>query len=203
VRVNPRAGPLFISPSGAGDTTEIMAPRELVPIIAFLVATLLGGCFAEAPMSEANTIAATDDGACQAIEEPDGTECPAICNGGCVENECQIVCDDANPCSATELACPPDFACDVDCAGTNVCEASVFTCPNDYACSLSCEGESACATAQLECGFSECAIECGADETACAGTIVRCSGAACLAECASDVAPTLDGCDGACSCTEC
>lgn len=179
-----------------------MAPREIVPMIACLVACLLTGCFAEAPASEGNTTAATDDGACPAIEEPDGTVCPAICNGGCVEQECQIVCDAANPCTE-DIACPPDFACDIDCAGANVCEASVFTCPSDFACSLTCEGENACATAQLECGFSECAIECGADETSCLGTIVRCSGAACLAECATDVAPTLDGCDGACSCVEC
>lgn len=171
-------------------------------LVTAAISALLVGCF-----GEAGTIDGTGEtgaGMCPAVEEPeDGPACPATCNGGCVEKECQIVCDAAQPCNMADIVCPPDFACDVDCAGADVCAGAVIACPNDFLCSLTCEGPSACATAELKCGFSECAIECGADETACSGTVVRCSGAACLAECASSVFPSLDGCDASCNCTEC
>lgn len=165
-------------------------------------AALLGSaCFVEPP--SVGVVADSTDAICADVEQPDdGPACPAICNGGCSERECQILCRPDQPCHG-ELACPQELACDVDCEGAGVCEGAVFTCPGDYACSLSCAGPSACGMTELECGFSECAIECGPDDTACTGTHVRCSHGACTAECVPGALPWLDGCEQACECSEC
>lgn len=155
-------------------------------------------CFADPP-------SVGDDGTnCLPVEAPDGGgDCPSICNGGCVENECQIVCSVDRPCNAMTMQCPDSLACDIDCAGDGVCADAHFGCPNDFACSLTCEGPGACTDAELTCGFSECAIECGAPESSCGGTLVRCGAGACLGDCIPGASPTLDRCDEACACERC
>jgi hypothetical protein len=133
---------------------------------------------------------------------PPHPECPAICNGGCAEDECQILCTVDAPCRGP-IQCPEDFACDVDCAGEDVCMGVQIACPNDYSCALTCEGDLACHDTQLTCGFSECALECGAPTTACEGTIVHCGPGACLGECIPGAFPTLSRCEDACTCERC
>jgi hypothetical protein len=158
-----------------------------------LGALLLLGCFGEAPAVDA----------CQPIEDPEPmTDCPAICNDGCAENECQIACRADQPCNGP-IQCPMDFACDVDCSGDGVCTGATIACPSDFTCSLTCEGANACMGVEMTCGFSECSIECGAPENACDATTVHCGAGACLGECIPGVSPTFDHCEDACACEPC
>lgn len=161
------------------------------------------GCFSE-PESLGEDGPGASGRECEPIEMPvDVPDCPEVCNGGCEEGECLIECRDDAPCQDQSIACPSELMCDLDCSGEGVCEGTVLTCPSDFPCSMTCEGAGACLGAEMACGFSECAIECGADESACAATEVRCADGPCIAECASNVTPTLDGCEEACSCSEC
>ena len=179
------------------------SPHRALGVLGF---ALLAACFGEAPQADETADGGSSEGtgSCAPVEQPmPQVDCPAMCNGGCAENECQILCRPDQSCADATLVCPEAFACDVDCEGEGVCSGLTLTCGSDFACSLSCSGADACANAEQRCGFSECSIECGPDPSSCAGTSVRCSEGACLAECAGTSVPYLDRCEQACECGAC
>lgn len=109
--------------------------------------------------------------------------CPSICNGGCVEDACRIVCNFPSSCGGRRVDCPPGMKCVVECSGASSCGGLELRCAETGACALNCTGPSSCGNVQMRCPTSaSCALTCGGFSS-CHGTQIACGPGACSATC--------------------
>jgi hypothetical protein len=142
-------------------------------------------------------------GSCGIATPPVGGTCPGVCNGGCANDICIILCANSG-CKNGTVTCPADFACEVQCPGAQDCQGATIACPAAHACTIACDGAQSCKGAAVTCSNDgPCALGCSNANQACQGVVVTCGGNACSATCAGPNDPPALTCGSACACAGC
>ena len=133
---------------------------------------------------------------------PTTATCPSLCDGGCSEGTCYILCADKQSCNGP-ITCPSGLHCQVTCTGEASCRNEV-RCDDDYNCHVTCNSVDACEGLDLTCGArSDCLISCLPEEDACQGVEVACGSGRCEASCFTEAKPELTCANDTCSCESC
>lgn len=136
-------------------------------------------------------------------QDPVGSGCPAVCNGGCAGGTCTIQCP-SDGCKSTNISCPAGFDCHVECQDLHSCRDSTIDCPPDHACEVTCGGgvpEHGCENTVVTCTNGPCSLTCVGPDDPCKGTKVTCGTNACDITCDGNK-PAVT-CGESCRCDGC
>jgi len=132
---------------------------------------------------------------------PPGGECPAVCNGGCIDGKiCLINCGSSGECRSTLINCPPAFSCQVECLDGDACLNSDINCPADYRCEVNC-AFGGCNNTIINCSQEgSCNLNCGFGRS-CYEVEVNCGNDACTVDCGGSIDnnPSIN-CGNSCNC---
>jgi hypothetical protein len=115
-----------------------------------------------------------------------GTDyCPSVCNGGCENGTCSIVCNGKDACKDAKVECPDGMDCDILCHGEASCQDAQLVCPETHqSCDITCIGKASCkGNTSFRCSdYGDCQLYCD-KEDACQDADLSCGDNACVAYC--------------------
>jgi hypothetical protein len=135
---------------------------------------------------------------CGPPAEPFAKACPTVCNGGCDNRTCVVLCAADDACAAP-IQCPAGMPCQITCTGQNSCRNQIG-CDDFFGCAITCNGAGACSDATITCGsVSGCDVTCL--NGACEGASLECGDGRCGATCFNNAMMSV-ACGDSCQCTD-